>query len=186
MRPDLLRFARLQLRDAAAAEDAVQEALLGAIHNADAFAEQSSLKTWVFSILRHKLVDFVRSRTRVLSASELAESGSEEGHEGLFDTLFNARGHWHEATRPSPWINPDEALEQQQFWAVFEACLDQLPERTARVFSMRELLGLDTDEICKENGISPTNFWVLMHRARVALRACLDTRWFARRVERAS
>ena len=81
--------------------------------------------------------------------------------------------------RPARWADPEASFEQQQFWQVFEACLDHLPAKTARVFMMREILGLETDEICKEAGISTSNCWVVLHRARLALRACLEQRWFA-------
>jgi RNA polymerase sigma-70 factor (ECF subfamily) len=87
-------------------------------------------------------------------------------------TLFEANGHWRKdgATRRAGPI-PRRRFEQQQFWRVFEACLDHLPEKTARVFMMREILGLETEEICKETGISTSNCWVVLHRARLALRA---------------
>ena len=182
LRPDLVRFARLQLRDAAAAEDAVQECLLAALGNPGAFASRSSLKTWVFGILRHKIVDLIRQRAREPNAGALlGDAGDDdaEAADALADGLFAANGHWQPGARPGRWADPEESFEQQQFWAVFEACLDRLPERTARVFSMREILGLETEEICKETGISATNCWVVLHRARMALRTCLELQWFA-------
>ena len=176
MRADLLRFARLQLRDAASAEDAVQETLIAALSAAQNFENRSSLKSWVFSILRNKLVDLIRLRTREVAASTLADN--EEGDDALMTELFDQRGHWQEATRPARWSDPEDSFEQQQFWTVFEACLDHLPEKTARIFMMRELLGFETDEICKEIPISATNCWVVLHRARTGLRICLEQKWF--------
>ena len=88
-------------------------------------------------------------------------------------------GHWTVEARPGRWADPDASFEQQQFWRVFEACLDHLPAKTARVFMMREILGLETGEICKETGISTSNCWVVLHRARMSLRRCLETTWFA-------
>lgn len=177
LRPDLLRFARLQLRDAAAAEDAVQEVLLAALAGRARFENRSSRKTWVFSILRHKIIDTLRRRAREVPASALADD--EAGDAALAETLFDRRGHWQPAAQPGRWSDPQDSLEQARFWAVFEACLDRLPEKTARVFSMREILGFDTEEICRETGISPSNCGVVLHRARLALRTCLEERWFA-------
>lgn len=186
LRPDLVRFARLQLRDAAAAEDVVQEALLAALAKPAAFESRSTLKTWVFGILRHKIVDLIRTRTRepnlsalVDAADEAGETGEDEAVERLAAGLFDERGHWRREARPGRWTDPEDSFEQKQFWTVFEACLDRLPAKTARVFSMREILGLETEEICKETGISATNCWVVLHRARQALRACLEVQWFA-------
>ena len=177
LRPDLLRFARLQLRDAGAAEDAVQETMLAALTGSQSFESRSSYKTWLISILRNKIVDIIRSQSRELAATSLADD--EEGDALLDESLFDPRGHWQSDARPARWADPEASFEQQQFWKVFEACLDHLPPNTARVFMMREILGLDTGEICKETGISTSNCWVVLHRARMGLRICLQTRWFA-------
>ena len=177
LRPDLLRFARLQLRDAGAAEDAVQETLLAALTGSHSFESRSSYKTWLISILRNKIIDIIRDQGREVSASSLADD--EAGDEQLADTLFDRRGHWQAEARPGRWADPEASFEQKQFWAVFEACLDHLPAKAARIFMMREFLGLDTDEICKETGMSTSNCWVVLHRARQGLRTCLETRWFA-------
>lgn len=177
LRPDLLRFARLQLRDAGAAEDAVQETMLAALTGSHRFESRSSYKTWLISILRNKIVDIIRAQSRELPASSLADD--EEGDALLEESLFEPRGHWQPGARPTRWADPEASFEQQQFWKVFEACLDHLPPKTARIFMMREFLGLDTGEICKETGISSSNCWVVLHRARMGLRSCLETRWFA-------
>ncbi|MBN8476867.1 sigma-70 family RNA polymerase sigma factor [Sulfuritalea sp.] len=177
LRPDLLRFARLQLRDAGAAEDAVQETMLAALTASQGFESRSSYKTWLISILRNKIVDIIRTQSRELPASSLADD--DEGDALLDESLFEARGHWQPSARPMRWADPEASFEQQQFWIVFEACLNHLPPKTARVFMMREFLGLDTGEICKETGISSSNCWVVLHRARMGLRTCLETRWFA-------
>ena len=177
LRPDLLRFARLQLRDAGAAEDAVQETLLAALAGSQQFGNRSSYKTWLISILRNKIIDIIRSQAREVPTSSLASD--EDGDAALSETLFEPDGHWREQARPGRWADPEASFEQQQFWHVFEACLDHLPVKSARVFMMREILGLETDEICKETGISSSNCWVVLHRARLALRTCLESSWFA-------
>lgn len=173
LRPQLLRFARLQLRSEAAAEDAVQEALLAAHAGADRFAGASSAKTWVFSILKNKIIDELRRR---VSEGNVMDFASAEDDADDLDDLFDQRGHW--AAPPTPWADPVTALDNQQFWVVFEACLEGVPVKPGRVFMMREILGLETEEICKELSISPSNCWVLLHRARLGLRECLSRRWF--------
>ena len=172
LRPYLLRYATLQLRDTAAAEDAVQDALLAAITGEANFAGRSNLRTWLTGILKHKIVDTIRRQSR---DHPVAESGG-DADEAEFDGLFDQRGHWQDA--PDAWQQPEGSLQQKQFLAALEACLRDLPERTARAFMMREHLGLETSEICKELGITATHCWVMLHRARMALRLCLDMNWF--------
>ena len=173
-RPRLLRFARLHLRDSAAAEDAVQEALLAAVQGAAGYSGASSIRTWLIGILRHKIIDHVRRQSR----EPRFELRADETGTADFDALFSADGHYAEA--PADWGDPETSLDQAKFFEALERCLDSLPNNTARVFMMRELLGMGTDEICKELGISATNCAVLLYRARMALRACLESGWFAR------
>jgi RNA polymerase sigma-70 factor (ECF subfamily) len=173
LRPQLLRFAALQLRSAAAAEDAVQDALLAAFANAANFSGAASVKTWVFAILRNKIIDEIRRRLRAPELTEAVEIEATLDEE--FDQ-FNAAGHW--AELPSAWGDPAATLEQKRFWQIFEICLEGLPEKPGRVFMMREFLGLETEEICKELKIGSSNCWVLLHRARAGLRLCLMQRWF--------
>ena len=173
LRPYLLRYASLQLRDAAAAEDAVQEALLAALAGEASFAGRANLRTWLTGILKHKIVDAIRRQAREPVVS--AESAEEVGD---IDELFSERGHWNE--RPAAWGNPDGALEQSQFFRALELCLARLPGRTAQAFMMREHLGLETGEICKELSITPTHCWVLLYRARMTLRECLQQTWFGK------
>jgi len=176
IRRDMVRFARLQLRDAGAAEDMVQEALLSAMKYESSFAGRSALKTWMFSILRNKIVDHIRKSSREIAGSDLVAGSADEGDD--FDALFDQRGHWNPDDRPPTWADPEASLSQQQFWDVFDACLERLPPKTSRVFMMREFLDLDTDEICSELGISTSNCWVILHRARAGLRICLEANWF--------
>lgn len=171
LRPRLLGFARLQLRSAAAAEDTVQDALLAAMEGAARFNGSAAFSTWVFAILKNKIIDELRRASRTHTDID-AETALEESLDGLFDQ----RDHW--AEMPAPWGDPEASLEQKRFWEVMDACLTQLPASPARVFTMREFLGLETDEICKELTITTSNCWVLLHRARLALRECLSLRWF--------
>ena len=162
----LLRYASLQLRDRHAAEDAVQETLLAALAGEAGFGGRSNLRTWLTGILKHKIVDALRRGSREVTA------GSEEE----LDSLFDEKGHWLEL--PSAWKDPDASLEQSQFFRALEDCLARLPAKTAQAFMLREHMGLETDEICKELAVTPTHCWVLLHRARMALRECLSSNWF--------
>jgi RNA polymerase sigma-70 factor (ECF subfamily) len=171
LRRDILRFAEMQLRDRAQAEDAVQEALAGALMGKEKFTSRASLRTWVLSILKNKIIDVLRGRVR-----EKAVVCSENDED--INAFFNDRQHWAEDTRPSEWETPQQAVENKQFWQVFETCLYRLPEASARIFTMREVLGFDTDEICKTLSITTNNCFVQLHRARLALRACLGANWF--------
>jgi len=171
----LLRYALLQLRDQGAAEDAVQDTLLAALQGAARFSGKSSLKTWLTGILKHKIIDQMRRQSR----EQPLVSGDDEGSESeAVDALFLEDGHWRQP--PSNWGDPDKALENKAFIEVFEQCAKNMPAKTARAFMMREVMELSTDEICKELEISTTNCWVMLHRARLSLRECLELKWFGK------
>ena len=172
----MMRFAVAKLRDAQQADEVVQEALLAALDGVGGFSGQSSLRTWLTSILKFKIIDFQRrvisERAHFAVAPEEGDSADPEWMERMFDNT----GHW--SPRLGEWANPDGALEQKQFFEVFERCMDKLPKAAGRVFFKREVMGVDTDAICKEEDISASNCWVMLHRARLALRECLDRNWF--------
>lgn len=176
LRHDMLRFASLQLRDEPLAEDVVQEALMAALAGEKGFSGRAALKTWVFAILRNKIVDAIRQRRRSVNVSAL--SPEEASLDQSFEALFKANAFWQPESRPRDWGDPEAALHQEQFWAIFDACLRHLPENTARVFMMREFLEFDTSEVCVELNISTSNCHVILHRARNGLRRCLDQTWF--------
>ena len=170
----LLRVARLQLRDGDLAEDVVQETLVAALAGRQGFSGRSSVRTWLTGILKHKIVDAIREKQRrPLAASALDEEADLEA----LDPLFADDGAWQ--TPAASWGDPEGALSQQEFMEVLERCLERLPAATARVFAMREILELSTDEICKELTITANNLWVILYRARMALRQCLEQHWFA-------
>ena len=171
----LLRYARLQLRDPALAEDAVQETLLAALEGAARFAGKSSLRTWLTGILKHKIIDHLRRAGREQS---LTSADDDRPEAEAVDALFAADGHWREF--PAQWGNPDAALENSRFWIAFDECARRLPARTARVFMMREIMDMPTAEICKELDITATNCWVMLHRARLTLHECLELQWFGK------
>jgi len=174
-REEMLRFARLQLGNDDEAEDAVQEALAGALRNAADFRGDAALKTWIIAILKNKVADILRQRQRrPLAASQMTAPDEE----GALPSVFDRRGMWHDAARPARWSDPEADLHTVQFLAVFDACLNRLPPQQGRVFLMREVVELGTEEICAELGLTTTNVHVILHRARLALRACLQINWF--------
>ncbi len=172
----LLRVAQLQLRDSALAEDAVQDTLVAALAGQSGFTGRSSIKTWLTGILKHKIVDAIRQKQRepIVMASLGEETDLEE-----FDGMFRDNGAWDE--KPADWGDPETALNRRQFFEMMEFCLEKLPPATARVFMMREVMELETGEICKELAITANNLWVILYRARMALRQCLEQHWFASR-----
>jgi RNA polymerase sigma-70 factor (ECF subfamily) len=169
----LIRFARLQLRNDAWAEDAVSETLLAALTKPQSFGNRSQLKTWLVGILKHKVIDILRQRKREV-AVDAGDDG--DGSEELEALMFKADGHY--VQPPADWGDPEQELASRQFFAVLEACTGKLPPAMGRVFLMREWLELDSDEICKELALTPTNLYVQLHRARLRLRECLELNWF--------
>lgn len=170
----MLKFAILQLSSFQLAEDAVQEALTSAYQHIGSFTGRAAFKTWVFAILKNKIIDLIRQKSRLMTMSELF---NDEESELSIDALFDASGHWHKYEAPQAWPSPEEMLEQQDFWIIFDACLNHLPAKYAQVFMLREMIELSSDEICEKLGITVTNLNVLMYRSRTRLRECLENKW---------
>ena len=177
----LMRVAQLQLRDRDAAQDVVQDTLVAALSGADGFDGRSSLKTWLTGILKHKIVDAIRRKAKAPVPLSMLD---DEGAIDDFDAMFRSDGRWD--APPADWGDPEAALSQRQFFDVMEFCLEKLPPQAGRVFMMREVMELETDEICKELAITANNLWVILYRARMALRACLEQHWFAGGARRAT
>lgn len=175
LRTQMLKFATLQLGDSHLAEDAVQEALAGALKNAKSFGGKAALKTWVFAILKNKIADVLRHKQRQINTSSLSYQDDEDEDLAM---LFDRKGHWQATEKPQAWGNPEATFKQQQFWQVFEVCLEGLPPQQGRVFMMREFVGLETEEICAATDISMSNLFVTLHRARLRLAKCLEHKWF--------
>ncbi|TAK64207.1 sigma-70 family RNA polymerase sigma factor [Methylobacter sp.] len=174
-RPILFRYALLQLRDRELADDAVQETLLAALQSASDFEGKAGLRTWLIGILKHKIADHWRRSAREPSVPEFTQADEDDADTGQ-DEFFMSTGHWNGG--PKAWADPEAALKQLEFWTIYETCQNNLPPKMAKVFMLRELVGLEADEVCREAGLSEANYWVIMHRARLRLRECLDIRWF--------
>ena len=177
----LLRFARLQLRNEDWAEDAVSETSRAALSKPQSFGNRSQLKTWLVGILKHKVIDLIRSNARLVSVPDA--HADDEGDE-LDRLSFKTDGHFTET--PNDWGNPDQTLQQVQFFQVLDACMEKLPPALGRLFLMREWLELSSQEVCKELSLTPTNLYVQLHRARLRLQECLNIHWFGNHKPRAT
>ena len=174
IRRQMIKFATLQLSDAHQAEDAVQEALIGAMKNAASFGGRAAFKTWMFAILKNKIADILRYKQRTVNVGSLGSGDDDEDMSELFDS----KGYWQVEERPVAWGNPEATLRESHFWRVFEACLEGLPPKQARVFMMREFIELEADEICAAVELTTSNLHVLLHRSRLRLRECIENKWY--------
>ncbi|MEO8224826.1 MAG: sigma-70 family RNA polymerase sigma factor [Gammaproteobacteria bacterium] len=178
-RPALLRYASLQIREAAVAEDLVQNTLVAALQSLGSFRGEAAPATWLIGILKRQIIDHYRrmSRETPLPSSGPGDTGENEAD--LLDRLFARGGHW--TTPPAAWTDPEGSLQQEEFLAVLEACLKGLAGQAGRVFALREIMELEPDEICKDLALTKSNYWVLMHRARLRLRQCVERNWVTER-----
>ncbi len=173
----LFKYAAFRLRDDTAAEDAVQETFLAGLKAYEKFEGRGSERTWLVGILKHKIIDHFRRVGREAPIGEESDEGPE--HREFFERTDEWVGHWNADHAPSDWhATPAELIERSDFWKVFSDCLTPLPQRTANAFTMRELDGLKSEEICEILSISVNNLWVILHRARLHLRNCLEMNWF--------
>ena len=168
----LLRFAKMQLRNDSLAEDVVSETMLAILEKPDNFEGRSSLRTYATGILKFKIIDVIRKKGREVHIEPLDEQSMDDA----MDALFAKDGHWQEP--PPAWQQPERALEQAQFFEQLQTCIDRLPAKIGRVFMMREWLERDVDDICTELDITSNHCGVLLYRARMQLRDCLERNWF--------
>lgn len=169
----LYRFALGRVRDPVVAEDLVQETFLAGIKGAEGFSGQSAERTWLVGILKHKIIDHFRKKGREVPV------GDTIGDAHHTEVYLDRKGHW--KTGQSEWITqPRLVAERKEFWKVLNGCVAQLNERQRDVFVLRELEDRNAEEICDALDISTSNLWVLLHRARLQLRRCLETNWLNR------
>jgi RNA polymerase sigma-70 factor (ECF subfamily) len=162
----LYRYALLRVSDPDLAGDLVQDTFLSALKGVENFRGGSTVRTWLVGILKHKIIDhYRRNKTEVLATD--AALGNEDDD---LDHVDRASDRWSEA--------PSQLVENREFWATFTSCLEGLPEAHRRAFSLREFDGLPGEEICKILDVTPSNLWVMLHRARAKLRRCLEINWF--------
>ncbi len=172
----LFRFAFMRLRDETLAEDLVQETLLAAIQSLDKFGGGASERTWLTSILKHKIIDYFRKNSKQIQLTDEDTDLSDFDHFFKRDDEWD--GHWRINLRPVEISEtPESILERAEFREVLQGCLSVLPVRVASVFTLREMDGLTGEEICEILSLSSSNFWVIMHRARMQLRTCIEFKW---------
>jgi RNA polymerase sigma-70 factor (ECF subfamily) len=175
----LFKFALVRLRDATKAEDMVQETFLAALKGRQSFAGRSAEKSWLTGILKHKILDHYRKAGRETAFTDLDFYSGEESDRFIPDGPF--QGGWIHELGPLEWSSdPGASLDSKVFWETFRDCSNKLPKNISTVFTMREVDGVESKEICALLNITENNLWVMLHRARMALRRCLETNWFAK------
>ncbi len=174
----LFKFALIRLRDTARAEDAVQETFLAALKGGKNFAGRSAEKSWLVGILKNKIYDYFRKAGRETSFTDLNFYSDQQNDNFIAEGA--GQGGWIQEYAPQEWPAAGENLDHELFWQTYRDCSSRLPKNVAAVFNLREVDGLETREICKMLNVSENNLWVMLHRARMALRRCLETHWFTK------
>lgn len=174
----LYQHALARVTDPETARDLVQETFLAAWRSAGRFAGKASERTWLTRILRHKIVDHYRKRRPEFPAEGIAELAELEAKQFVQSGLH--KGGWTSLGSPGHWEDAAQCMENAEFWEVVHRCVRKLPPNAAHVFLLREMNGDSSDEICASMNISRNHLGVLLHRARLALRRCLDLNWFGK------
>jgi RNA polymerase sigma-70 factor (TIGR02943 family) len=172
----LFGFAFSRLRDKTKAEDAVQETFLAALKGKNNFQGQTEEKNWLFGILKNKIYDHFRKAARETSFADI-----EFYENGEFESFRDGGvgvGGWIQDHAPQNWGDVGGTIDREEFWKIYNSCCRKLPGKTGIAFNLREVDGLSTREICVMLQISESNLWVMLHRARMALRRCLELNWF--------
>ena len=179
----LYSFAYARLRKEEVAEDLVQDTFFSALKARDTFLSNASEKTWLISILKRKIIDYYRKKSTQNELSILDkpienEDGGSSSADHFFDNTMSVE-HWSAAGAPQRWKKDFEtSVESDQFYDILKKCISKMPEKTAAAFTLRNIDDMDTEEICKELNISASNFWVMMHRAKLMMRECMEKNWF--------
>jgi len=165
----LYRYAYSRLRDANAAEEVLQETFLAGVRYSEQFSGRGTEQAWLLGILKRKIIDFVRKRSKHAGVTGLEDETDPSA------LLFDAQGNW----KPDAFgsSSPDQRMQMDELWGVVRTCLTTLPSGQADVFVLSVMEEMDSDEICSELEISSSNFWVRMHRARLGLAKCVSEKW---------
>ncbi len=165
----LYAYARVRVSDTVIAEDIVQETFLNAWKNKASYKGIASEKTWLFAICKNKIIDHYRKRSN---------SPVSYGDTDNTNQYFDDRQHWATGKGPGEWgVNYKQPVETKEFYKMFESCKEKLQELQRSVFVLKYLEDADAKEICKVLNISSSNYWVLMHRAKLQLRECIEKNW---------
>ena len=175
----LFNYALARLRDPARAEDLVQETFLAALKGGKSFAGRSAEKTWLVGILKNKIADHFRKASRETSFTDIAFYDGQENDQFVADGL--SQGSWLTEYAPGEWNSePGANLDNEAFWTAFRECAGKLPRNINAAFRLREIDEIETKEVCRILNISENNLWIMLHRARMALRKCLEMNWFGK------
>lgn len=175
---DMVRWAFHKTGNQATSEDLVQETFLAAYKAIDNFRQESKPKTWLFSILNNKITDFHRKNFRQAARLKRVEIDAADG-EKIIDYLFDKVGSWREDMKPTHWHDMDSnLLDNHEFARVMASCMQQLPESWSSAMHLKYMQEKDGKEICQELGISSSNYWQILHRAKLQLRVCIEKHWF--------
>ena len=165
---DLLSWASYKVSNTELAKDLVQDTFLAASEKFDSFRGDSSPKTWLLSILNYKIIDYYR--TKVNQAVSVEDQS--------FSSFFTGDGEWLPDKKPGAWDeNEMHLLDNVDFNLILKDCIDALPEQWSLGIKLKYLMSKKGEEICQELGITPTNFWQIMHRAKLQLRECIENNW---------
>jgi RNA polymerase sigma-70 factor (ECF subfamily) len=167
----LYNYAITRVYDQVIAEDLVQDTFFSAVKAIDRFEGRSTIKTWLTSILKRKIIDHYRKNSRNKEDAIL-------DNDQFFQTEGILKGHWEDDQLPVNWGNNPDISESEEFYKILKECLTHLPSKMAATFSLKEIEEYSTEEICKELDISPSNLWVMIHRAKLKLRKCIEKKWF--------
>lgn len=174
---DLVNWAYFKTKDRALAEDLIQETFISAHKNIDKFQNKSQPKTWLFSILRNKIADHYRNKMQKYTMRESDFFQAEDNT--ILDRIFNDSKQWNDTSKPQTWNNnEEELLDNEEFNHVLKKCLEGLNEKSFMAVQLKYLEEKKGKDICQELNITPSNFWQLLHRAKLQVRECIETNWF--------
>lgn len=167
--PELYSWALHKVSNAELAADLVQDTFLTVAEKIDSFKGNSAPKTWIFSILNHKIIDHYRKK---INHPVNIENDS-------FSNFFESTGEWIENKKPMNWYDGDEGhlLDNVDFQKIMEACMNALPEKWSTCIKLKYLVEKNGEEICQELDITSSNFWQIVHRAKLQLRDCIEQNW---------
>jgi RNA polymerase sigma-70 factor (ECF subfamily) len=176
---ELFRFAISRVNSREIAEDLVQDTFLSGLKSVKNFRGDCHEKSWLYNILRNKIIDHYRKKTnQEVKQSSLSTDSEEDKEETFYNRFFSDEGHWDKNSTPQNWgITADKLMEREEFMQFLMLCLSLLPETWSKVFSLKNIEEYSTKEICKELDITPSNLWTIIHRAKLQLRGCLEKRW---------
>lgn len=173
----LYRFALSRVNNTQLAEDLVQDTFVSALNKLSSFRGDSTEKTWLYSILRNKIIDYYRSSEKKMT-SKFYNLDDESGADHFFYNEGNKKGEWVETSVPSNFhAATDTPLEKEEFMEILKFCMEKLPFKWSEVFRMKNIDELSSKEICKELKLTSSNLWVIIHRAKLQMRECMEKKW---------